>query len=207
MIYVFRDLDKVTADDIEHYMTFLSPQRQEKAMSYRHELGRKQCVLAYITLRHALSKEYGIRTAPVFTIRSHGKPELADHIGIHFSLSHCRTAVACAVSGHLIGVDIENVRPAKEAVIKYSMNEDETNQILSSDNPDLEFTKLWTRKECLVKLTGEGINDDMKNLLDSARNSIHVNTRCLDNEVVLSIATPAEHILTSDINIVSDFFL
>ena len=77
--------------------------------------------------------------------------------------------MACAISDKPIGIDIESIRPAKETVIRYAMNDAETQRIMESSNPDLEFTRLWTMKESVLKLTGEGINDDMKNVLNTEK--------------------------------------
>ena len=49
------------------------------------------------------------------------------------------------------------------------MSEAEKRQIAVADDPDAEFTLLWTKKEALLKLTGEGITDDLKTVLTSPR--------------------------------------
>ena len=35
---------------------------------------------------------------------------------------------------------------------------DETLRIMSSENPEFEFTRFWTEKEAILKLTGEGVS-------------------------------------------------
>ena len=165
MIYINDDLDAFSIQKTEECIENLPLQRREKALKFRHELGRKQCVLAYLLLCNGLKSEYGITEMPDFEYGEHGKPSIIGHPDIHFNLSHCKTAVACAISDTPIGIDIESIRDAKESVIRYAMNDDEARQILSSSNPALEFTKLWTMKESVLKLTGEGINDNMKSVL------------------------------------------
>ena len=165
MIYINDDLDAFSIQKTEECIENLPLQRREKALKFRHELGRKQCVLAYLLLCNGLKSEYGITEMPDFEYGEHGKPSIIGHPDIHFNLSHCKTAVACAISDTPIGIDIESIRDAKESVIRYAMNDDEARQILFSSNPALEFTKLWTMKESVLKLTGEGINDNMKSVL------------------------------------------
>jgi 4'-phosphopantetheinyl transferase len=46
------------------------------------------------------------------------------------------------------------------------MSESEQRQIASSPNPAQAFMRLWTMKESLLKLTGEGISDDLRHLLE-----------------------------------------
>lgn len=169
MIYINDDIYGFSAEKIAECIENLPSQRREVALRFKHELGRRQCVLAYQLLCDGLEHEYGITDKPIFSYGEHGKPSIIGHEDIHFNLSHCKTAVACAISDKPIGIDIESIRPAKETVIRYAMNDDEVQQILTSPNPDLEFTRLWTMKESVLKLTGEGINDDMKNVLNTEK--------------------------------------
>ena len=165
MIYINDDIYGFSTEKIAECIENLPSQRREVALRYKHELGRRQCVLAYLLLCEGLEREYGITDKPVFSYGEHGKPSIIGHEDIHFNLSHCKTAVACAISDNPIGIDVESIRDAKESVIRYAMNDDEARQIISSSNSALEFTKLWTMKESVLKLTGEGINDNMKSVL------------------------------------------
>ena len=47
-----------------------------------------------------------------------------------------------------------------------TMSDAEQCQIASSPNPAQAFMRLWTMKESLLKLTGEGISDDLHHLLE-----------------------------------------
>ena len=55
-----------------------------------------------------------------------------------------------------------------ESLVRYTMNEAEVQQILQAERPDVAFIRLWTMKEARLKLTGEGIINDMKHALDDA---------------------------------------
>ena len=143
----------------------LSPQRREQAMKYRHEFGQRASAAAYLLLCQGLREEYGIEEKPVFVYGEHGKPSLADYPHIHFSLSHCREAVACLVSDRPVGVDVETIRPLRPSLAEYTMNTDEIGQIRVSDDPDLMFTRLWTQKEALAKCLGSGIDTHLRDLL------------------------------------------
>ena len=155
-------------DDIAHFdwqaaLPLLSEQRREQCLKFKHEQGRKTCAAAYLLLCEALRKEYGITELPVFEYGEHGKPTIVGHPDIHFNLSHCREAAICVVSDQPVGVDIETIRPYKESLARYVMSDDELQVINGSD---LEFTKLWTRKEAVVKRNGHGISNDMKHVLE-----------------------------------------
>ena len=109
--------------------------------------------------------EYGIDEAPVFTYGNKGKPLLQVHPDIHFSLSHCHEAVAVALSDHPVGIDIETVGHYSPEVARHVMNDDEMRQIEASALPEVAFTRLWTMKESLYKLTGDDNGGDMAGML------------------------------------------
>ena len=158
--------DHIWDFDLETALLELSPERREQALRYRHELGRRQCALAYLLLKRALHEGYGITGNPRFNYGEHGKPLLADYPDIHFSLSHCREAVACAVSDRPVGIDVESIGRYREQLAAYTMSEDERAAIAAAASPEVAFTRLWTMKEALLKCSGQGIVDGLKTVLE-----------------------------------------
>lgn len=152
--------------DLQQALARVSGQRRQQALRYRQERDRRLCVAAYRLLQLALQRQYGIGEPPQFTYTSKGKPLLAGHRHIHCSLSHCQSAAAVAVSDHPVGIDIETIRPVKVEFLRYVMNESELNRIFNASQPEMEFTKLWTMKESMLKLTGIGISNNMKPVLE-----------------------------------------
>lgn len=168
-------------DDIAHFdfeaaLPLLSEQRREQALKFKHEQGRKTCAAAYLLLCEGLRKEYGITEKPVFEYGEHGKPSIIGHPDIHFNLSHCREAAVCVVSDRPVGVDIESIRSYKDSLVRYTMNDVEIAQITQSSHPEEAFTRLWTMKEAVLKLSGEGLRNDMKSVLTGReRIETHIN--------------------------------
>lgn len=157
-------------DDIAHFdweaaLPLLSEQRRQQVLRFKHEQGRKTCAAAYLLLCEGLRKEYGITEKPVFAYGEHGKPAIVGHPDIHFNLSHCREAAVCVVSDRPVGVDVESIRSFKESLVEYTMNPTEVELIRQSERPDVEFIRLWTMKEAVLKLSGEGITKDLKTVL------------------------------------------
>ena len=188
-------------DDIAHFdwraaLPRLSEQRREQCLRFSHEQGRRECAAAYLLLREALEREYGITEPPLFTYGEHGKPALTATTGsgdtIHFNLSHCRVAALCVVSNCPVGCDIETVRTARESLVRYTMNEAEQQRITTAADPALEFTRLWTQKEAVLKLTGHGLQNDMKSVLEQL-NGISVETVASPRGYVYSIASRCEN--------------
>lgn len=155
--------------DLEAALGEISVQRREQALKFRHEQGQRLCVLAYQLLKQGLREAYGITENPIFEYNEHGKPSIVGHPDIFFNLSHCKEAVACVVSDQPVGIDVESIREYKESLVRYTMNDAETQQIESADNPASAFIRLWTMKEATMKLMGTGISNDMKTVIDTDR--------------------------------------
>ncbi|MBR6948065.1 MAG: 4'-phosphopantetheinyl transferase superfamily protein [Muribaculaceae bacterium] len=149
-------------------MLAISDERRQYALRYRNERDQRLCVAAYRLLQQALLQEFGIDERPVLVYDSKGKPLLAGHPGIHFSLSHCHAAVACAVSNRPVGIDIETPDHYSPEVARRVMNDDELREIEASAQPQVAFTRLWTMKESFYKLTGNDANGDTPHLLVGA---------------------------------------
>lgn len=166
MIYVREDIWDF---DLESSLREISEQRREQALRFKHEQGRRLCVLAYLLLKQGLREEYGIMENPVFEYNEHGKPSIVGHPEIFFNLSHCKEAVACAISDQPVGIDVESVRSYKERLARYTMNDEEVRDIETSEQPDTTFIRLWTMKEATMKLVGTGISKDMKSVIDTEK--------------------------------------
>ena len=162
MIYIN---DDISSFDLTAAMSRLTEQRREQVLRFRHELGQKLCAAAFLLLCDGLREEYGITEPPLLGYGKDGKPFLADYPHIHFNMSHCTEAAVCAISPHPIGIDVERIRSYNESVARYTMNDEEMRQILSSPHPDIAFIRLWTMKEALLKLRGTGIKKNMKDVL------------------------------------------
>lgn len=163
-------------DDIEHFdweaaLPLLSEQRRNQCLRFKHDQGRKTCAAAYLLLCEGLCKEYGITEKPVFEYGEHGKPSIAGHPEIHFNMSHCKEAAICVLNDKPVGVDIESIRRYSESLARYTMNDEEMTMIGQAERPDVEFVRLWTLKEAVLKHSGEGIRNDMKHVLDGLKDA------------------------------------
>ena len=151
--------------DLEWGLKCLSEQRRKQALQFKFELGRRTCVAAYLLLCKGLREVYGIYEKPIFEYGEHGKPAIVGHPEIYFNLSHCREAVACALSDKPVGVDVESVRNFSDSLLRYTMNETEIQQIRRAERQDVEFIRLWTMKEAVLKRSGEGLRSDLGSVL------------------------------------------
>ena len=157
MIYLYDTLENYSDEQYLKHLNALPAWRREKALQYKKLDDRKRSVLAFVLLQRALREEYGITEIPEFVYNEFGKPSLPN-LPIHFSLSHCKDAVACAVSDHNIGIDVESIVPYNPDVARRVCTADELEMLKQSDDKDVDFIKLWTAKEAISKYEGMGLS-------------------------------------------------
>jgi len=161
---------------LEQAENFISLQRAEKLKGYSVLSDRVNGTVVYLLLRYGLEMEYGIKEKPVFEFGEREKPFLKDRSGIFFNLSHCRNAAACIISDNDTAIDIMEIRKVRESTIRRTCTEKEKISVLSSCEPEREFIRLWTRKECYSKLDGRGILLDFRNIDESIPEMRNIHT-------------------------------
>lgn len=139
----------------------LSPERVHKAMQYKRESDRRLCAWSFLLLRYALFCEYKTLDMPHWIYDENGKPHDSQK-KYCFNISHCDTAVACAVDTREIGVDVQDFRPVSEAVIRKVCSDSEIGLLQRSAQPEKLFAAFWSGKEAFGKQNGNGINYDLQ---------------------------------------------
>ncbi len=87
-----------------------------------------------------------------------GAPYLPEHPDLHISISHCRSAVAAAVShGGAVGIDVESRRKITPSLMQRVCTAAELADVEAAADPQMRFLQLWTRKEAVLKCRGTGI--------------------------------------------------
>lgn len=158
--------------NLDAALQIIPEQRRDYALKYQREIDRRLSVKAYLLLCEGLRKLYGIQEMPQFSYTTSGKPMLTHYPEIHFNLSHCDEAILCAIDTHPIGVDIESIKAYDKELAQYTMNPNELAIIERSARPDIEFTRFWTMKEAVLKLSGEGISNNIKEILTGCTGDI-----------------------------------
>ena len=121
---------------------------------------------------------------------SRGAPCLPDRPGLFVSLSHCRRAVAAAVSRERrVGIDVESRRRVSEGLMERVCTVDELAAVRASADPTMAFLRFWTRKEAVLKCRGTGIRgfSSMQSALVAADCQI-LDIDCENPDVVASLA-------------------
>ena len=115
-------------------------------------------------LVNALKAEYGITCAPVFTFNKNKQPALADYPEIFFNIAHCPAGVVCATGKAEQGADIEAVKPYSVKTARRVFCNDELELLDNAENTQLEFARLWTRKEAYLKMCARGLTGDVRDV-------------------------------------------
>ena len=122
------------------------PERYKKSLGYKEKSDADLCLCTAVLLDKAGISEGEIQYT------DNGKPYLTD--GGYISISHSGNRCVLAVFDCPVGIDIEEVSRVKTTVSSRFFTSSE--QEWASDD-EVRLTVLWTLKEALSKLTGDGI--------------------------------------------------
>ena len=164
-------------DAAQAMLPLVSEQRREQALQYKHAFGQYACLKSYLILQDLLREHYGIEGDLVFSYNEHGKPMLKEVSNIHFSISHCKEAIAVAVADRPVGIDVETLRMPSEALAEKVMDKGEKLRFDISDTPEDFFTAIWTAKEAVMKCRGTGIvMEELPEILYKVRDEMIIET-------------------------------
>ena len=107
MLWILEHVDQLNTEAVLSLLPQISEGRRARVLSITHIPAKVRSVLAELLLRRALREEYGLAELPKIETEEKGKPFFPDHPEIHFNLSHCKYAVACALDRAPVGVDAE----------------------------------------------------------------------------------------------------
>ncbi len=165
-VYLF-DISEV---DLLAETYLVTREEQSKASLFRQEMDAKRFLAGRVFTKKILS---GILcTEPThISIRTgkNGKPfALYNSIelqNLHFNISHSGNLVMIGVCSKDIGVDIEEMKPGLIVELPAAVfSKRELEVFENSLNRLKTFYTFWTRKEALLKATGEGLTDNLQEL-------------------------------------------
>lgn len=120
------------------------------------------------------------RQTPQILVTDRGKPYFQDS-PLHFSISHTKHHVFCALSDSPIGIDAEELdRDIDLRLAQKILSPAEKDQYDRAADKRLALLTFWVLKEAHAKFTGEGLNGYPKNTafsLDDPR--VTVRNGCL----------------------------
>ncbi|MEU1119685.1 MULTISPECIES: 4'-phosphopantetheinyl transferase superfamily protein [unclassified Streptomyces] len=153
-------------------LSVLDAGERERARAFRRERDRSLYEVAHVALRQLLGAELDVDPAGVRLARAdcpgcggpHGRPIMDPRhhpAGLHFSLSHAADTALIALAGRPVGVDVEEL-PSPEVVaeVATALHPQESTELaaLPPSARPAAFARCWTRKEAVLKGTGEGLS-------------------------------------------------
>jgi 4'-phosphopantetheinyl transferase len=149
----------------------LSNDETSRAQKYHFEKDKRVYESGHVFIRKVLAhytsiEESKLELSPIVN----RKPKLENSpFNIHFNISHSGNKILVAVGfQNEVGIDVEKVIPDFDmdgfAEANYHPNELKHFREFGNVNESAYFYTIWTRKEAWLKLTGEGINDKLREL-------------------------------------------
>jgi 4'-phosphopantetheinyl transferase len=148
---------------LQHLTDQLAPDEMARADRFLRPEHRLEFIVARGMLRRILGSYVGAPPASLrFAEGPRGKPRLAGPgaARLQFNLSHSGGLAALGIASEAeIGVDIEAYRPVEPAVAERFFAPGERRRLarLSGGEWTAGFFRCWTRKEALIKATGDGL--------------------------------------------------
>jgi 4'-phosphopantetheinyl transferase len=143
-------------------MARLPASERARIERYRRDDDRTRALAAALLPRLLIARRTGRALSAIELARTPaGKPFYAPDPGLQFNLSHAGACVALAVGPSAVGVDVEQVRLGRdlEGIARRFFAPEEQRWLArfdASERPQ-RFFELWSRKESLLKATGEGL--------------------------------------------------
>jgi len=178
-IYILTLNNTVDIERCKCYIPFLSKERRERINNSNNPKNIITSIHTGLLTNRIISKETGLSVKNIaFKYGEHGKPSLEvpgfNNDNYHFSVSHSNNCIAFVSNTAPIGIDIEQLAPARMKVAKRFFCEAEYEYLTSLDpcHSSVEFTTIWTKKEAYFKMTGDGLTKkiDSVNVLNFSDN-------------------------------------
>ncbi|WP_329223567.1 4'-phosphopantetheinyl transferase superfamily protein [Streptomyces sp. NBC_01485] len=149
----------------------LDAEEARRAAGFQDPAARTRFVTSHVGLRVLLGARLGTAPQDVVLVRErcgmpgcekpHGRPAVADHPGVHFSLSHAGDVALYALAASPVGADIESPELAGDSLERMArrLHPDER-RALDTLPPTVRQEALlgcWVRKEAFLKGIGTGL--------------------------------------------------
>jgi 4'-phosphopantetheinyl transferase len=151
----------------DRLLTLLDPTERQRRGNYRRAEDRARFTVGATLLRLASARLLGYSPTELVFVREcpdcgrpHGRPALLGH-DLHLSVSHAGEIVLVALSTDAeIGVDVEKIDDDKPpCLVKRVLDAGEMDRFRTTPQASQaeEFFRAWTRKEAVLKATGQGL--------------------------------------------------
>lgn len=166
-------------------------------------INTKQSLYGKLLVQMIVYRRFGInRESQKYLRGDYGKPYLSNLGDFYFNISHSASVVAVATSNQQIGIDIEQIDCADDAVAKHFFAADEQEFIAyaSAHEKSKRFYQIWTAKEAYIKYCGTGLNKSLSSFSVLEEPLIHyIDSYMWNNRYIFSICQKTKHIFTCSV--------
>ena len=159
MIIYFNEFDKIPNSTYSFLYSLLPTSRKQKVDSLFFEKDKHIKIVEYFLVKKLLK----LKLNPDFLYTKGGKPYIDGEK--NFNISHSGNMLVVATAKNEIGVDVQQIVDFNPKLARYVLNDGELDRVLKSKDKNLEFTRLWAKKESYIKCNGLTIFNDIKNVL------------------------------------------
>jgi 4'-phosphopantetheinyl transferase len=156
---------------VENLYSLLNDDERQKVCRFASPRQRRRAVVRSARRRQALAAIYGMAPQEIeLTAGPNGMPIVfPGRETLHLSTSSSKDVGLIAIArGRRVGVDVEALAeiPATSQFVEWVATTSEARLIraLSYSDQSLACLRLWTRKEAILKATGEGLGQSMKSV-------------------------------------------
>lgn len=136
------------------FLRKVSPERREIFRRQRGETAAAMRLLPAVYTRAYLSSQLGISNRELQFHKTRSQKPYLKGNALWFNFAHAGDAFAFACDAEPVGVDLEKPRNLRRNLIERYYSEGEKEQINAGEDPVL----IWTKKEAMLKLNGEGLS-------------------------------------------------
>lgn len=148
----------------------LDPLELQRLKAYLRDEDKARFLLGCTIVRRLLARRLSLPAASIKLDRTcpdcgrpHGKVRAE---GAELSVTHSGDLVGVAISDRPVGLDVEKVDPGidVDGMARIALSEAELAALPRNDERAHAFTTYWTRKEAIVKATGDGLRTDLRTI-------------------------------------------
>ncbi len=174
---IYRDVHRIMkGKELQQAILSLKNSRKNEILAKTNIKAQLQSTAVTLLLEELLEKngieEYEMNKDPL------GKPYFSTPKEVFVSLSHSYDMVACAISNHPVGIDVQFMKEFSYTRFSnrfFSEEEREQLAMVSNDEKKKIFYQIWTAKESYQKMIGQGIVKALGSIIVQCKEQIVTN--------------------------------
>lgn len=168
-----------------HKLKRVTKLRQDKVNACRAKQDKLRSLAVGLLLEELLRQNFF--SPEELVTDEKGKLMIPDQNSFYFSLAHSGEYAACVISDFPVGLDIQEHRQVKEGLAKRFFQAEETASLKHAKGKAKEelFFRYWVGKESYVKLTGEGLRQNLNSFRVDLERGIIEDKKEPDREIYL----------------------